>query len=105
MRRYLLPIDHCRPNELLVNDSSVLVLKEVTFCELKPIEKYRLNRFAKNFFVEMNRPCGILYNLSCFDARKLIEEPTAARVHQHCVTLHFHELQRGDPFLLIKVMC
>ena len=55
MGRYFLPIDHGRPDKLFVNDAPILVLGNIAFCQLQPIEKHGLYRFTEHFLVKLNR--------------------------------------------------
>src|SRR5437867_8393928 len=99
MRSYFLPIDHRWPDLFVVIDSFVRVFRNVTFRKLESVEKHGLERFSKNFLVELNRPCGVLDNLCCFDARKLI--PVMEWI---CGILQFYKLEPGVlPWWLVKV--
>ena len=48
------------------------------------------------------RAGGVLNDLSRFDPGELVEEPAAARVHQHRVTLHFQQFECDDLFVLAQ---
>ncbi len=62
-------------------------------------------RFLKNFFIarleiiaadflgKLNRARGVIHYLHRFYPANVVEEPTAARVHQHRVSLHLEKLQ------------
>ena len=92
MGRYLLPIDHRRPHEFFVNDAAILVLRNIAFGELEPVDKHRLEWFSEDLLIELNHPSGVLDDLRRFDTGKLVEEPAAACIHQHRMSLHLHEL-------------
>src|ERR1700690_589155 len=59
---------------------------------------------AGHLFSKLDGPARILYHLNCLDARKLIEEPSAARIHEHCMSLDLHELKDSYPFVKVQIL-
>ena len=57
------------------------------------LEKSRLEVAPEEVLGQLNGPGGVLDHLHGFDPGNLIEEPTAARVHEHRMTLHFQQLE------------
>jgi hypothetical protein len=59
---------------------------------LQALQKSGLQIFSQRQSRELNGPGGILDHLHRLDSGNLIEEPAAARVHQHRMPLQLHEL-------------
>ncbi len=62
----------------------------------KLFQEGRFDIVGEELFRQIDDAAGVLNALHRLDSRELIEEPAAARVHEHGVTLHFEELERGD---------
>src|SRR5689334_8665959 len=52
----------------------------------------------------MNCAAGVVEHLNGFEAGQLVEKPSAARVHEHGVALHFEKFEGANPLLLVEIM-
>src|SRR5262249_58317307 len=55
-----------------------------------------LERSAEELFGELDGAAGVTEDLHGFDSGEVIEEPAAARLHEHRVALHLEELHGVD---------
>src|SRR5262245_5539290 len=67
---------------------------------LQAIEERISEVGCEQFFCELNDATRVLNHLHRLDASQVVEEPAAARVHKHRVTLQLHELERPDALVL-----
>src|SRR5262245_36267402 len=74
-------------HELFVDPGSIPVLREVALCLAEFLEKLLFQMISKELLAEFDGASRVLNHLHGFDARKLIEEPATARVHELGVTL------------------
>ncbi len=59
-------------------------------------------RWPKKSLRKLDDACGVSDDLHGFNARDIVEEPSAACVHELRVTLHFHELERVHALIAVK---
>ena len=55
-------------------------------------------RIAKQTLGQLDGAPRELKNLHRFDAGEIVEKPAAARIHEHGMTLHFHQLETRRRF-------
>src|SRR6185312_14039137 len=63
----------------------------------EPGEEQRLEILAGEQRVQLERAVGVAQDLRRLEARELVEEPAAARVHELAVALKLEEAQRAQP--------
>ena len=91
-------VDKSRLDELLVNASAILMLRNVAFRLAELFDKEALTLDAEDLLGQLRGTAGILDHLHGFNPRELVEEPAATGVHQHGVALELHQLPDGDSF-------
>ena len=79
------------------------MLGNIAFGLAQLLDEKALRGIAKKLLRQLGGPASVLDHLDGLDSRQFIEEPTAARVHQHGVPLKLKQLP-GHRFLgLIKL--
>ena len=96
----LVQVHRGRLHEIVVQGASVLMFRHVAFCPLEPLQEPGFDGVAEELPGKLYDAAGVLEYLHCFDPRELVEEPPAARVHEHGVPLDLHQLER--PGLLFR---
>src|SRR5262249_36747469 len=89
----LLPIHHGRPHELLVDTASISVFRKIALRRNQPLHELRLKLITENALRQLYAAPDKEHTLHDIDAVKLIEEPTAAGVHQHGMALELEQFQ------------
>ncbi|EKD59386.1 MAG: hypothetical protein ACD_55C00036G0001, partial [uncultured bacterium] len=100
-------LDQVQPDgehEVLVDPEPVLVRGNVALRLLQAVQKGLLHTVFRDPLGELQRAAGVIDHLHRLQPRELVEEPAAARVHQHGMTLHLQKLQRGDLFRGVEVL-
>jgi len=69
---------------------------EIALRSGEPLEELGLEVDVEAAFRELQHAPGVAEDLRGLDARELVEEPSAARVHEHRVALKLEELERPD---------
>src|SRR5207247_7587656 len=87
------PVDHGGPDELLVDSPPVAMLRQVAFRQRELLHELCLQRISEELLRELHGARGELDDLHGFDARKLIEKPAAARVHEHGMALELEQFK------------
>ena len=100
MGSHPLQVYHRWFHELLVDEAAVPVVGNIALGPLEPFEELGLQRGLPEFFRQLNRPARVPDDLNGFDSRKLIEEPAAARIHQHGMPLQLQKFEGRDPVRL-----
>src|SRR5580700_7591170 len=71
-------------NPLPVNLLTISVLTQVAFCFPEFFTELRFELFGSGCFArKLNRSSRVVQHLNGFESGKLVEEPSATRVHQH----------------------
>src|ERR1700680_2759166 len=86
-------VHHCRLHELAVDLGAVAVLRDVALRQRQFFQEATLQIGIENLPGNLHHAARVLNYLYGFYSRKLIKEPTAARVHEHSVPLQFQQLQ------------
>ena len=92
MRSNVFKGQHGRFDETVVNDLAVRVFRNGAFGLLQAVEKFRFIGLSKKLFRQLHDSSGVLDDLDGFYPGNLIKKPAATRVHEHGMTLEFHEL-------------
>src|SRR5205823_4556115 len=97
------PINHRRLHVHLIDPSSASFFGEVAAGGVQAIEETGLEVFVQDVASQLKSARCVLNHLDRFDAGKLVEEPTATCVHEHCVALNFEKLQYGNLLSFIQL--
>ena len=82
-----------RRHPLLVDFLAISVLTQITLCFAELFTELRFQLHVPGCFArKLDRSSCVVHHLNRLESGKLVEEPTAAGVHQHCVALHFEHL-------------
>ena len=65
-----------------INVCACFHLRTIAFCLGENLQKLIPRRWQSQLFHQINRAASVLQNLNRFDPGDVVEEPTAARVHQ-----------------------
>src|SRR5205085_6760736 len=80
----------------LVNLPRIAVLRQVAPGRGDTAQELQFHAAAGNFFGELDGARGVVQDLHGLDAGDVVEEPAAARVHEHGVALHLQQFEDGD---------
>src|SRR5690606_1670623 len=70
---------------------AIQLANQVSDAILKPFDKLSFEVGVRNLVGELDRPACILKDLGSLYSRHLVEEPAAARKHEHGMSLHFKQ--------------
>ena len=68
-------------------------MREVAAGAGDALREFDFDAAAGELLRDLNRASGVAKDLDGFDARDVVEEPAAAREHEHGVALHLEQLQ------------
>jgi hypothetical protein len=101
--RHLVEVDHCRPDRLLVDPGTIALAGDVALGLGHHSEEARLRVVAQNLPGQLDDPAGVLDDLDRLDAGDVVEEPAAARVHEHGVALKLEQLACSHLLLIAQL--
>ncbi len=90
----LVQVHHGLLYELFVQGTSVLVLRHVAFGAFESLQEPGFDGVPEDLPGKLHDAAGVLEDLDRFDPGDLVEEPPAARVHEHGMPLDLHQLER-----------
>ena len=110
MHRHLGQINLCRQNKAFIDAGAIAVAGNVALCRADPLFETFFQILSQKPAGQLQCPARILNDLNRLDARELIKEPAAARVHEHGVALDLLQFQHDNllvtgqvfPRLLLK---
>ena len=83
----------------LVDLPRVAALRHIASRAGDSLEEVELQASSRDFLGELNHAAGVMEDLHRLDAGDVVEEPTAAREHQHGVALHLQELEGSNAYV------
>ena len=91
MGRKLHQIDDGWFYEFFINPAAVATFDDVALGHFKKFEEARGCTITKEILGQLDGTPGVLDDLNSLYPRDFVKEPSAARVHEHCMELEFQE--------------